>query len=201
MISVSLLKKRAERSPASLLVWLLGARGGGRPHGHEGGTRGARGAWTRQGCSGPWCQPPSQPHAGHRAAPHQTPRPSTSHPIPRAGHQLLPCLTGVLGTQNPEGQSSGCTDHIHKPCPVLCLQSVSEFFFRAFRAGGHCRAMATWRKRRRFSNLLAAASPCFRKTEAKSELLFYQLLFYSFINTVVFTSIIDVNIIPKLSNT
>lgn len=40
-----------------------------------------------------------------------------------------------------------------------------------------------------------------RKMEAKSKLLFYQLLFYSFINTVVFTSIIAVNIIPKLSNT
>lgn len=49
---------------------------------------------------------------------------------------------------------------------------------------------------------------CFRlnnlhlqKDGSKAKLLFYQLLFYSFINTVVFTSIIDVNIIPKLSNT
>lgn len=39
------------------------------------------------------------------------------------------------------------------------------------------------------------------KSDSKTQFLFYQLLFYLFINTVVFTSIIDVNIIPKLSNT
>lgn len=132
MISVSLLKKRAERSPASLLVWLLGARGG-RDQGREG------------------CLDTAGMSRALVPAPHQTPRPSTSHPIPmaRAGHQLLPCLTEVLGTQNPEGLSSGCTDHLQRPCPVLYLQSVS-----AFRAGGRCCATATWRKRRRFANLL-----------------------------------------------
>lgn len=49
--------------------------------------------------------------------------------------------------------------------------------------------------------ILAQTTCNSRKMEAKSKLLFYQLLFYSFINTVVFTSIIAVNIIPKLSNT
>lgn len=39
------------------------------------------------------------------------------------------------------------------------------------------------------------------RMDAMTRLLFYQLLFYLFINTVVFTSIIDVNISPKLSNT
>lgn len=49
--------------------------------------------------------------------------------------------------------------------------------------------------------ILAQTTCNSRKMEAKSKLLFYQLLLYSFINTVVFTSIIAVNIIPKLSNT
>lgn len=106
---------------------------------------------------GPGASPRPSPTLGWMAAgrapelPTKLLAPSASRPLPtaRAGDELLPCLAGALGTQNPEGQSSSCTNHLCRP---------------------RCLCGAFWQPHlgRRFGDVAAAPKPAFVLTELLS---------------------------------